>query len=305
MKFRQVTRQVADTYTRDGLTVPITRTETHTEPKLPVDWQRVMLNTSVSIVMVLTIGAIAWSTYSIGALLGGGPVGYIAAGIFDLGWITAILLEFLARYDRRKRGFPKALSWVLLLVTMGAIFWHGMLLGHPEMAVVGAFVSAFAKLLWMGVMKHVNAELSSEDEQWVQHQISAAQAKAAVAQIRRQVSRVEQAAALELLAAERTLNGQSIAMDDVSRAQQTLTSDAARRASELVRPSYGVLPKADAIRLVKAQVPNADADEVQSLLEREGVSVDLAYVKKKLNEIAKEEESEAEIVEFPQQVDNR
>ena len=178
--------------------------ENYTErvPRLPRDWDQIAIKVAAGLVLALTMIAVAWSTVSIGALLRGG-IGYGAAALFDLAWIVNVCLEWLARYDKRKRRFSRILGWALLACTMGAIGWHGLLAGSVALAVVGAAVSLFAKTLWLGIMRHVDRELSDLDQQWVEQEISRANAQLAVSGVRRQVARAENRAAMELLAAER------------------------------------------------------------------------------------------------------
>ena len=211
MRFKTVREEYAGEHTREGITVPVTKMREVRLPVLPRNWDSIALRVVVGLVGVLTLASIVWSTWSIGSLLHGGP-GYLAAGVFDLAWAVSLALEYLGRFDADKRKFATRLGWVLLLATMGLIFWHGMTLHSVGMAVGGAAVSAFAKILWLGVMKHVHRELSPEDRQWVQAQISAANAKMAVADARRRASHIEQRAALELLAMERETHSMREAM---------------------------------------------------------------------------------------------
>jgi hypothetical protein len=180
---------------------------THTTTKkirLPRDWDQTAVKAVVGLVLALTGIAVVWSTVSIGAVLHGG-VGYAAAVLFDLAWIINILLEWLSRFDARKRRFPRAMGWGLLLITMGAIFWHGMISHSVPLAVVGAAISMVAKVLWMGIMLHIDKPLSDEHQQWVDAEHSQAHAMLATATVRRQVARAQARASLELLAAEQTL----------------------------------------------------------------------------------------------------
>lgn len=189
-------------YTRDGKTVQVPRERDVPMPVLPRNWDRIATRGVVGLVVTLTLAAIVWSTWSIGELLNGGP-GYLAAAVFDLAWAVCLTLTYLARFDAEKEKFPNALGWWLLIATMGLIFWHGMSLDSVGMAVGGAAVSLFAKVLWLGVMKHVHKELSPEDRAWVKGEISSANAMLAVADARRQAAQAEQRAALQLLAMER------------------------------------------------------------------------------------------------------
>jgi hypothetical protein len=202
VKYRTRTEQYRAPHTVDGETVEVTKTREVHVPVLPPDWDSVAIKAAAGLVLTLTVLSVVWSTWSIGSLLGGGVIGYMAAVIFDVSWATTLLLEWLARYDARKRRLPRVLGWALLLVTMCAIAAHGLVLKNPGMAVVGALVSAVAKVLWLALTRHIDRELSDDDQQWVATQVSQANAKMAVAGVRRQVARLEDRAAAELLAME-------------------------------------------------------------------------------------------------------
>lgn len=202
MKFKTRKEPYTEPYTRDGKTVQVPREREVSMPVLPRNWDRIGVRVVVGLVVVLTLAAITWSTWSIGELLQGGA-GYIAAGVFDLAWAVCLVLTYLGRFDPDKRKFSDSLGWWLLVATMGLIFWHGIERGSVGMAVGGAAVSLFAKVLWLGVMKHVHRELSPEDQAWVKAEISTANAMLAVADARRQAAQAEQRAALQLLAMER------------------------------------------------------------------------------------------------------
>ena len=202
MKFKTVLEKGTRTIERDGIAVEVTEDQERKVPVLPRDWSAVAVRAAVTLVMTLTVASVAWSTYSIGSLLGGG-VGFIAAAVFDLGWAVCLILEWLARYLPAKRVLPRRLGWALLVATMGAIWWHGWAADSIPLATVGAAVSAFAKVLWLGVMKHIDRELTPDDAAWVAARISEANAKAAVADATRNATRMEQRATLERLAMQR------------------------------------------------------------------------------------------------------
>ncbi|MFG2373712.1 hypothetical protein ACGFY9_19835 [Streptomyces sp. NPDC048504] len=173
----------------DGSTFETTKTiEFAPEPQPPRDWDVISTRAGVGMVLALTAVAVAWSTWSIGSLLHGG-LGFLAATVFDLSWATCLILEWKARYDPDKRAFPRALGWALLVVTMGAIFWHGA----PDwrMATVGALTSAIAKVLWLGIMKHIERELSQQDRDDLADRLSKAHVRQAVALVDRQTLRVD------------------------------------------------------------------------------------------------------------------
>lgn len=202
MKFKEETRWRLVDRTVDGVTHQVRQRYTEPVPVLPRDWDQVAIRGAAALILALTGIAITWSTISIGALLGGG-VGYAAAALFDVSWLTVLVLEWLARFHPGKRRFPRALGWLLVALAAGAIFWHGADEGSWGLAVVGAAVSVVSKLLWLALFRHIDRELTAEDQEWVRLELSAANAKLALASVRRQVARSEVHAAAELLAAER------------------------------------------------------------------------------------------------------
>ncbi|MFE9121046.1 hypothetical protein [Streptomyces sp. NPDC007172] len=160
-------------------------------PVPPKDWDQIATRAAVSMVLALTAVAVVWSTWSIGSLLSGGP-GYLAAAVFDLSWGTCLILEWKARFDPAKRTFPRRLGWALLAVTMAAIFWNGA--PHWGLAVVGALTSAVAKVLWLGIMKHIDRELTPRDRDGLADLRSRAHVRLATASVEREVARVDAAA---------------------------------------------------------------------------------------------------------------
>lgn len=296
MRFRRQTTEVPGHYTRDGITVPVTRPVTVKVPVFPKNWNLIALKATVTIVIGLTVLVVLWSTWSIGSLLGGG-IGYAVAVIFDVGWAVALLLEYLSRYDESKRRFPQRLGWLLLVATMGAIFWHGITLRSVPMAVVGAAVSFFAKILWHGVMKHVNVTLAGDHKAWVAKVTADAQAEAAIAQIRRQTARTTQLAALELLAMEREkaaiaeAYGLPVAgsQEDVAAATEVVQVD-------LETPTLADMRKADAIRFVADRHPELSAAEITDVLDDHGVSTNVAYVRQAISRMAGDDTQETNVV---------
>lgn len=258
MKYRTRNESYTVPHTVAGITVDVVKQRQTSQPVLPRDWDRAALRTVTGLVLTLTTVAVVWSTVSIGNVLGGG-VGYLAATVFDAAWATCLLLEWMARFSPAKRTFPRGLGWLLLLITMGAIFWNGLLAHSIAMAVVGAFVSFAAKVLWLGVTKHVDKELSDADSQWVAAQISAANAAMAVGQVRRQAARIEHQAVAELLAME----------------AETSTAGLLLGQPEMPEPVYsGPSPTVRAaVRAAHATLPDATPDELVEQLARIGVDV--------------------------------
>ncbi|WP_052709616.1 hypothetical protein [Streptomyces sp. NRRL S-495] len=244
MKYRTEKRQVPAVHANG---TPITRTETVRVPVLPRDWDRIALRAAVGLVLGLTLVSVIWSTVSIGALLQGG-VGYAAAVIFDVAWAVCLILEWMARYEPDKRAFPQKMGWGLLVATMLAIGAHGALLMHSwPAAIVGGAVSLFAKALWLGVLQHIDRDLSPDDQALVQVEKSRAYATLALSSTRRQVTQVEQMAALQLLAMEQD----GYAFQAAVPVEAEVVPAATRSAETLQRAAQALRTDAD---------PNAEVD---------------------------------------------
>lgn len=245
MKFRTPApeRQPLTVTRPDGSTFETTKTvEFAPEPVPPKDWDVISTRVAVGMVLALTLVAVAWSTWSIGELLHGG-IGYLAAIVFDLSWGTALILEWKSRFDPDKRAFPQLLGWGLLAVTMGAIFWHAW----PDLryAVVGATVSGVAKILWLGIMKHIEVDLTQRDRDDLRDRTSRGHVRMAFAAVDRAVMRTDahteavrrsletsQPAVLELVA-----SGQDAEPAEIQRAAEQIanTREHAREHGEHVR----------------------------------------------------------------------
>ncbi|MFJ3635240.1 hypothetical protein [Streptomyces sp. NPDC090112] len=254
MKFLKEVRTRLVPRTIDGTTHQVPEPYTVRTPKVPVDKDRLALIGVSGLVLVLTLVAIVWSTYSIGQLLGGGP-GYAAGAVFDVAWLSVLLLEWLARFDPAKRAFPRKVGWALALVAAGAIFLEGQLAGGWQMALVGAAVSIVAKVLWWAVFKHIDKDLSPGDAAWVAAEMSKANAKLAIAGARRQAAKAEVAARLELLAAERDL-GELSGIDHFAADRNAISAEQVREhdhASGLPEPQ---LNRANTVREQAEQGPN-------------------------------------------------
>lgn len=198
MKFKTRTHKKLVDFTLDGRTHQVEETYEEKIPVLPRDWDTVATKVGVGLVGLLTLISIVWSTVSIGSMLGGG-IGFLAALLFDVSWAVCLILEWKSRFNSKKRAFPRNLGWILLAVTMFFIGWHGVVEENVPLAIVGSCVSLFAKVLWLGIMKHVDRELDPDHQQWVNKVISEANARLAVAQVLRQVTMAEdQAVALKL-----------------------------------------------------------------------------------------------------------
>ncbi|MGW0750375.1 hypothetical protein [Streptomyces sp. NPDC002587] len=302
MKFVSDVRHRLVDRTIDGTTHQVSEPYSVRMPKLPRDKDAIALVGVSGLVLALTLVAIVWSTHSIGQLLGGG-VGYAAGVVFDAAWLAVLLLEWLARFDPAKREFPRKVGWGLALVAAAAIYLEGQLAGGWEMAAVGAAVSIVAKILWWAVFKHIDKDLSPGDAAWVAAEMSKANAKLAIAGVRRQAAKAEVAARLELLAAERELN-EIAGLDHSMGANEVITAEQVREhdhASGLPEPvlnrantvreqaEQGVsvahlarveltagASKKEAVEAILAKVPDAKQTSVEATVRRERNRLDSA-----------------------------
>lgn len=153
--------------TRNGRThhIPID------QPKPPRDWDRTVLTAVTAGTAVLVAVSVAWSTSSIGALLQRvttEPLAYGAATAFDLTWIIAMAVEWLARYDDDRARLPRRAGHAALVAAVTAVGIHGWLAGNWATAVVGGVISALAKGGWTLVMRHQAVTLDADTAVWLQ-----------------------------------------------------------------------------------------------------------------------------------------
>lgn len=119
---------------------------------------------------VVVLGALIWSTVSVGAMLAAvAPAwaAYMIAAIFDLTWIVAMATEYVMRFEPSRQKIPKAIGWLALLISMSAIFAHGALLGLPWIGAFGALVSVLAKGLWWLLMFATTRRLDKDTQAWL------------------------------------------------------------------------------------------------------------------------------------------
>lgn len=293
MKTRLIKEQYTTSHTVDGEARQITKTRNVPVPVVPRDWDQIALRAAFTIILALTVLTVVWSTWSIGSLLGGG-IGYTTAVVFDAAWATALILEYLARYEPAKRTFPQAMGWVLLLATMGAIFWHGMELGSVAMGVVGSAVSLFAKVLWLSAMRHVHRDLDPDDAQWLAQKKSERYSQEALAVVDRGLARTEDRIAAQRLATERIRGTITPITPDLAREQTAsvtpinpLTSVIADREQPIDAPSIADLAREQiaitednkvAVASIMAKVPTANEGSVAAAVRRERKKINAPYL---------------------------
>lgn len=161
----------------------------------PRDVDALVLRGRTVAALVVTLLSLAWSAWSIGAVLGGSLFGYGAAVTYDTFWLGFLASEWNNRREPEKRKLAKRTGWAMLALAMAGIAWHGVFELHSiGAAILGATVSLGAKLLWQDVLRSVNIEMSERDVAWVRATRSAAHAELMVAQTLRQVARLRASA---------------------------------------------------------------------------------------------------------------
>lgn len=197
MKYRTRTEEYPAVHVVDGIAAEVIRRREITEPVPPRDWDAIALRAVTGLVLLLTLISVVWSTASIAALLGGGPIAVLAALVFDAAWIAALGMAYLVRHRPDRRATVDRLGWALVAVTVAAIGVEGWHTGGLATAVPGAAVSLIAKGLWWALDKSTRAPLSSDDRQWLAARLSSLAAQRALVAMQRQVAR-EQAQVAEL-----------------------------------------------------------------------------------------------------------
>lgn len=299
MKFKIERRPIRGEYNEDGST----RVEEIRTPVLPRDWRRSALRAVLGTAVALTAIAITWSTWSIGSLLSGPDdhIGYLAALIFDLGWITLLLLEYLARYDEERRRLPQRLGWGMLVVTMVAIGWHGIEQEQSiAMGVIGAAVSLFSKLLWIAIAQHTTAKLTDRDRDRIAEARSAAFTEAAIAEVMRETEGIKQRAMLEHLAreAERRQVAEAFGLEAPA-VEELAPAEQDQEPTALPAPSLADMGKSEAIRYVQRHRPELAPAEIADVLAEYGVETNAQYVAQALARGKKAEpEPTAEVIEL-------
>ena len=130
----------------------------------PLTPDEIILRAVAAATAVVVLGALIWSTVSVGGMLdkvAPAWASYMIAGAFDLAWIIAMAIEYILRFEPRRQKVPKAMGWLALFTSIAAIVAHGALLGRPWIGASGARVSALAKGLWWLLMFATSRRVTS------------------------------------------------------------------------------------------------------------------------------------------------
>jgi hypothetical protein len=194
VRYRRRTETRLVPVTRDGRTHHIERRVTVYEALPPRDVDLIVRRAALTVAAALLVGAVVWSTASIGALLSTvthPAAAYGAAAVFDAAWITCLALEWLARYDADRVRGPRTAGYLALVVAMAAITTHGYVEASLWVGLIGASASALAKLCWTLVMRHHTHVLDPETAAWLEAERSEIAAGLVTAGLRRDAARAE------------------------------------------------------------------------------------------------------------------
>ncbi|MFF9285420.1 protein transporter Sec31 [Streptomyces griseosporeus] len=264
MKTRRIVRERLVPHTVDGRTRLVPDEEVIEVPVPPRDWDQIALNTVTVIVTVLVVVCVAWSTVSIGDLLGRvvvAPAAYGAAAVFDLAWIALMIIEWLARYTPDRARAARNGGIAALLIAMGAVGTHGWLFGDAATGIVGAVVSGLAKGTWTILLDYQAAPLSRRDAAFFEQELSEAAVELARMPVRRRVTR-----ARALVEAERIALDPDRGFADPDRPEESADDPDADVLT--IRP--GALTTKDAVRIAWDSGIRDDADAARYVAKATG-----------------------------------
>jgi hypothetical protein len=251
---------------------PVTRNgRTHyieQPPKLPpLTPDEIILRAVAMATAVVVIGALIWSTVSVGGMLNQvAPAwaSYMIAAAFDLAWIISMAIEYVLRFEPRRQKIPKTMGWLALLISMGAIFTHGALLEHPWIGAFGAAVSALAKGLWWLLMFATSRRLDSDTQAWLSLELGEIHARRAEQNALAKVNRERERYALDQPAEPATVR-----LDRAAAPAQSTPVQAADLPVDQIKPA----PEPAVVHVVQAAQTGPDRpahpdEQVTELLRR-------------------------------------
>lgn len=97
----------------------------------------------------LSVGSLAWTTWSLVDLLGAGPWGLTVAAGADIIWASVIWAEARGLRIHGRRWPVAAIGWTALLTVAMFLVWHGIDRSHAAMAVAGPLLPLGAKVVWL------------------------------------------------------------------------------------------------------------------------------------------------------------
>ncbi|MFD7507869.1 hypothetical protein ACFV5N_00775 [Streptomyces sp. NPDC059853] len=196
LRYRTERREWQVPYSADGVHFEMVNAREDVRvPIPPRDWDLIVLRLITAAVYVMLAVTLIWSVASIGGLLSGltwTPIAYSVAVGYDLSWMVCLGLEWLARYDERKRRAPFWAGNVFLVVSFAGVIVHGLSkVNSAWIATLGALICVISKALWMLLMHHTAMPLSAENRQWMRGRSGRIGARLAMASHIRTMARME------------------------------------------------------------------------------------------------------------------
>ncbi|MFM9637625.1 hypothetical protein [Streptomyces turgidiscabies] len=139
-------------------------------PVPPRDFDGALMIGVCTVAVAVTALSIAWSTASIGDLLGTvvvSVIAYGAAAVFDSAWIACMAIEWIERHDQQRAQYARVAGWIALGAAVAAIVVHGYVRDDRAAGYVGGCVSIIAKGLWLVVMGHYRVKLGEGARSWL------------------------------------------------------------------------------------------------------------------------------------------
>ncbi|MGW9617223.1 hypothetical protein ACWGUP_17700 [Streptomyces diastaticus] len=114
----------------------------------------------------LSLGSLAWTSWSLVDLLGAGAIGLTVAIGADVIWGSVIVAEARGTRIGGQRWVVPAIGIIAMLAVAGFLSWHGLSRDSAPMAVVGPFLPLGAKVVWMLALADMrNPAALTDDEQ--------------------------------------------------------------------------------------------------------------------------------------------
>lgn len=290
MKFKTRTERYTEPVTIDGKTHNIERTREFRVPDVPRDWDATLDKAIGFGVVLVVVGALAWSVVSIGSLLSAlAPVwlAFLIAGVFDLAWVLAMGMERQLRFEPAKQRVPKIVGWVLLAVSISVIFLHGIRVADLWVALAGSVIAALAKTLWTMRMWSTTRKLSAKAQGWLVAELDEVEATLAVTIAQRKIARTRSRADAELraLGAEQPAEHERAAREQPARpvlvqpSTSVLTGHEQRAGTpsmaELAREQLvGGASRDDVVASILRALPDAKPESVKAEVRRQTRKLD-------------------------------
>jgi hypothetical protein len=166
--FRRATRTITENV--HGVDVAYEVPDTTPVVRLPFNLDATLRRLLFGFAILMTLGAIVWGTVAIGGMLqmlAPAWAAYLVAGVFDAGWASCLIAEWLLRYDSKRADLPRNVGVAMLAVSMSAIVLDGHRNHALLVGIVGALVSAAAKGVWAIGMHTIRIKLDPKYEAYL------------------------------------------------------------------------------------------------------------------------------------------